>query len=236
MQLKLNVLFIKLGLGLLMVFFNFLVMAQPTGLLYDPEPPADSAYVRVILATPVGGAVDVLVDGRVRVQKLASGQASEYLVLTAGKRTVALHAAGKPAAHFSTTFDVVRGKAITLAFTTLSADSVPVVFEDKANANKLKALLAVYNLDAKAGELDVLTADANTKVLTGIAYGKSAFIPVNPISTDLIAVKIGDKVPLSRISMAMTQGSTYSIFLLPDKNAKLNAHTVQNKIERYTGK
>ena len=236
MQLKLNVLFIKLGLGLLTVFFSFLAMAQPTGLLYDPEPPVDSAYVRVILASPAGSVVDVLVDGRVRVQKLASGQASEYLVLAAGKHTVALHAAGKPAAHFNTTFDVVRGKAITLAFTTLNADSVPVAFEDKANANKLKALLAVYNLDAKAGDLDVLTADANTKVLTGIAYGKSASIPVNPISIDLIAVKIGDKVPQSRISIAMTQGGTYSIFLLSGKDAKLNAQTVQNKIERYTGK
>ena len=235
MQLKLNVLFIKLGLGLLMVFFNFLVLAQPTGLLYDPEPPVDSAYVRVILASPAG-MVDVLVDGRVRAQKLASGEASEYLVIAAGKHTVALHAAGKPAAHFSTTFDVVRGKAITLAFTTLSADSVPVVFEDKANANKLKALLTVYNLDAKAGDLDVLTADANTKVLAGVAYGKSASIPVNPISIDLIAVKIGDKVPLSSISIAMTQGSTYSIFLLPGKDTKLNAQTVQNKIERFIGK
>ena len=236
MQLKLNVLSIKLGLGLLMVFLSFLVIAQPTGLLYDPEPPVDSAYVRVILASPEGSMVDVRVDGRVRVQKLASGQASEYLVLATGKHTVTLHAAGKPAAHFSTTFDVVRGKAITLAFTTLNADNVPVVFEDKANVNKLKALLAVYNLDAKAGELDVLTADANTKVLTGIAYGKSASIPVNPIAVDLIAVKIGDKVPLSRISIAMTQGGIYSIFLLPGKDAKLNVQTVQNKIERYTGK
>ena len=235
MQLKLNILFIKLGLGLLMVFFNFLAMAQPTGLLYDPEPPADSAYVRVILASPAG-MVDVLVDGRVRVQKLASGEASNYLVLAAGKHTVALHAAGKPAAHFSTTFDVVRGKATTLAFTTLNTDSVPVVFEDRANANKLKALLTVYNLDAKAGDLDVLTADTNTKVLTGVAYGKSASIPVNPISIDLIAVKIGDKVPLSRLSIAMTQGGTYSIFLLPGKDAKLNAQTVQNKIERYIEK
>ena len=211
-------------------------MAQPAGLLYDPEPPVDSAYVRVILASPAGSVVDVLVDGRVRVQKLASGQASEYLVLAAGKHTIALHAAGKPATHFYTTFDVARGKVITLAFTTLSADSVPVTFEDKANANKLKALLTVYNLDAKTGDIDVLTADANTKVLTGIAYGKSASTLVNPISIDLIAVKIVDKVSLSRISIVMTQGRTYSIFLLPGKDAKLNAQIVQNKIERYTSK
>jgi hypothetical protein len=210
-------------------------MAQPAGLLYDPEPPVDSAYVRVVLVSREG-AVDVVVDGRSRIQKLASGEASEYMVLAAGKHTIALHAAGKATAYFSTAFDVVRGRAMTLAFTTLRADAVPVVFEDKANSNKLKALLAVYNLDAKAGVLDVLTADGNTKVFSGVAYGTSASIPVNPISIDLIAVKIGDKVPQTRTSLAMTQGGTYSILLLPGDGGKLVARAVQNKIERYTGK
>ena len=235
MQLRFASIFIKLGLGWLLVSLNFFVMAQPVGLLYDPEPPVDSAYVRVVLASREG-VVDVLVDGRVRIQKLASGEASEYMVLAAGKHTIALHATSKPAAYFSTSFDVVRGRAMTLAFTTLRADTVPVVFEDKANSNKLKALLAVYNLDAKIGALDVLTADGNTKVFSGVVYGTSASIPVNPISIDLIAVKIGDKVPQTRASLAMTQGGTYSILLLPGNGVKLIARPVQNKIERYTGK
>lgn len=235
MQRRTILVFIKLGLGSILAFSNILAMAQPAGLLYDPEPPADSAYVRVLLASPAG-AVDVLVDGRVRVQKLASGAASEYLVLAAGQHTIALHPAGKSAAHFSTSFEVVRGRATTLAFTSLSVGSVPIVFEDKANSNKLKALLAVYNLDTKAGDMDVLTADGNTKVMAGIAYGKSASIAVNPISVDLIAVKAGGKVAVSRTSIAMTQGGTYSIFFLPGKDSKLTAQAVQNKIERYTGK
>lgn len=235
MQLRFTSLFFKLGLGSLLAFLNFLVMAQPAGLLYDPEPPVDSAYVRIVLANPAG-VVDVMVDGRPRVQKLASGEASEYLVLAAGKHTIAIHPTGKSTAYFSSTFDVVRGRAMTLAFTTLKVDTAPVVFEDKANSNKLKALLAVYNLDAKAGALDVLTSDGNTKVFSGVAYGSSASIPVNPISIDLIAVKIGDKLPLTRASLAMTQGGTYSILLLPGDGGKLVAHAVQNKIERYTGK
>ena len=210
-------------------------MAQPAGLLYDPEPPVDSAYVRVVLASREG-VVDLMVDGRARIQKLASGEASEYMVLTAGKHTIAIHATGKSTAYLSTAFDVVKGRAMTLAFTSLRADTVPVVFEDKANSNKLKALLAVYNLDAKIGILDLLTGDGNTKVFSGVAYGSSASISVNPISIDLIAVKIGDKVPLARASLAMSQGGTYSILLLPGDSGKLVARTVQNKIERYTGK
>ena len=235
MQLEFASIFIKLGLGSVLVFLNSFVMAQPAGLLYDPEPPVDSAYVRVVLASREG-AVDVMVDGRSRIQKLASGEASEYMVLVAGKHTIALHAAGKPTAYFSTAFDVVRGRAMTLAFTTLRADAVPVVFEDKANSNKLKALLAVYNLDAKAGVVDVLTVDGNTKVFSGVAYGTSASIAVNPISIDLIAVKTGDKVPQARASLAMNQGGTYSVLLLPGDGGKLVARAVQNKIERYTGK
>lgn len=141
--------------------------AQATGLLYDPEPPVDSSYVRVLLASR-DGAVDIWVDGRPRIKKLAAGEASEFMVLPAGKRSIAIHPAGKPVAHLSTTLEVVRGRAMTVAFTALRADAAPIVFEDKTNANKLKALLAVYHLDAKSGALDVLTVDGKTKVFSGL--------------------------------------------------------------------
>ena len=209
--------------------------AQPTGLLYDPEPPADSAYVRVINAAPKG-TVDVLVDGRSRIQKLGTGEASEYMVMTAGKHTIALHASGKQEAQLTTTLDVARGRATTVAFTALRGDSSPVVFEDKANTNKLKALLAVYHLANKEEPLDVLTLDGKTKVFSNVAYGTSASIQVNPISIELITVKVGEKTPQARTTLAMSQGGTYSVLLLLSDGGKMVAHSVQNKIERYTGK
>ena len=125
---------------------------------------------------------------------------------------------------------------MTVAFTTLLSDAVPIFFEDKANSNKLKSMLAVYNLDSKSGPLDLLTADGNTKVFVGVAHGTPASIQVNPISVELIAAKPGDKTPLARTSLAMTQGGTYSIFLLPIEGGKLSALAAQNKTERYTGK
>lgn len=223
---------------MLAAMFTFLsggAYAQATGLLYDPEPPVDSAYVRVVLASR-DPAVDVWVDGRIRVNKLGSGEASDYMVLPAGKHVFALHPAGKPTAHLSVTLEVVRKHAMTVAFTALRPDTVPVVFEDKANSNKLKALLAVYNLDPKVGPVDVLTADGNTKVFSGVAYGASTSIQVNPITIDLMATKAADKAALARVSLAMTQGGTYSVLLLPEEGGKLIAKAVQNKIERYTGK
>jgi alginate O-acetyltransferase complex protein AlgF len=219
----------------LLICPSFAVQAQPAGLLYDPEPPADSAYVRVILASN-DGSIDIQVDGRPRIRNLKSGEFSDYMVLSAGKRTISIHTAGKSVASLSSSIDVVRGKAMTVAFTDLKAGKTPIVFEDKANTNKLKVQLAVYHLVEKAGPLDVLTADGNTKVFSGVAFGASTSLQVNPISIELIATNGGDKTAKARTSLSMTQGGTYSILLSSGESGNLIARTAQNKIERYTGK
>lgn len=221
--------------GALLACAGLTAQAQATGLLYDPEPPADSAYVRVLIASG-DGAVDVWVDGKARIQKLVPGEASEFMVLVAGKHSIAVHPAGKGVATLSTALDVVRGRAMTVAFTALKADVAPVVFEDKTNANRLKALLAVYHLDPKAGALDVLTMDGSTKVFSDLTYGSSKSVPVNPISIELMVSKSGDKVRQTSASLRMTQGRTYSLLLLPGVGGKSTVRAVENKIERYTGK
>ena len=220
--------------ALVLVGLSLPAATQPAGLLYDPEPPADSAYVRTLHASRDGN-VDVVVDGRVRVKKLASGEASDYMVLSAGKHTVSVHLAGKNQAVFTMSLDVVRGRAMTVAFTSLKTDTVPIIFEDKANSNKLKALLAVYHLDPNIGKLNIFTADGSTKVFTDLAYGSPAFIQVNPISIELIATKLADKVALTKTSLVMNQGGAYSILLLPGGGGKLISSAIQNKIERFTG-
>lgn len=209
--------------------------AQSSGLLYDPEPPINSAYVRVIHVSR-DVAVDLFVDGKQRLRNLAGGEASDYLVIPAGKHTFALHPAGKSAASVSMDMDVDSGRAITVAFTALRADAKPLVFEDKANSNMLKAVLAVYNLDAKSGLLDVLTADGKTRVFSNIQSGASSQLSVNPITVELIAAKSGDKAVQARATVAMAPGGTYSFLLLPGESGKLIARAVQNKVERYTGK
>ena len=209
--------------------------AQSSGLLYDPEPPANSAYVRVIHVSREG-AVDLFVDGEPRARNLAGGEASDYLVIPAGQHTFALHPAGKPAAGVSAAMEVDSGRAITVAFTALRADARPVVFEDKANSNMLKAVLAVYHLDAKSGPLDVLTADGKTRVFANVAAGASSHLSVNPITIELIAARSGDKAAQARATVAMAPGGTYSYLLLPGEGGRLVARAVQNKVERYTGK
>lgn len=202
-------------------------------LLYDPEPPVDSAYVRVI---HVGheSALDVLVDGKPRIPNLASGEVSDYLVLPMGKHTIALQTSGKSTASASATLEVESGRALTVAFT--PSGTRPLVFEDKANSNKLKAVLAVYRLDAKPGTLDVLSADGKVRVFSNVASGTSSQLSVNPITIELIAAKSGEKTAQARTTLSMAPGGTYSILLLPGEKGKLIARSAQNRVERYTGK
>jgi hypothetical protein len=221
--------------GIAMLFIAGMVSAQTAGVLYDPEPPVDSAYVRVLVPTKTGN-FDIVVDGRERIKKLSAGDASEYMVLTAGSHTLAIQSAGKSGPLISTSFEVVAGRSVTMAFPDLKPNSSPIVFQDKSNTNKLKALLLVYSLDSKAGAVDLLTADASSKVFTNLVYGNSKGLLVNPISVDLIATAAGQKTPKAKVSLSMSQGGSYSIFLLPGEGGKLVVKSAQSKTERYTGK
>ena len=207
------------------------VQAQPTGLLYDPEPPPDSGYVRV-MSLASAPKVAVAVNGKPRIPSLLKHQVSEYLVVPAGKHQIDLSAAGKVIA--SVGVDVGRSSATTVV---LSSGSTPAhVFVDKTGTNKLKSMLSVYHLAEKHETLDVTTGDGTTKVFSNLAYGTVGALQVNPITVDLIAVKPGTSTALARAPLSMTQGGAYSVFLLPALNPSVTAVVTQNKIERYTGR
>ncbi len=216
--------------GALLMPPAFAAKTQSDNLLYDPEPPADSAYVRVI-HTGHASPLEVLVDGKPRIRNLTGGEVSDYLVLPMGKHTIALQPAGKSSVRVSSTLEVESGSALTVAFT--SSNAKPLVFEDRANSNKLKAVLAVYRLDARPGTLDVLSADGKVKVFSNVAAGTSSQLSVNPITIDLIAVKSGEKAAQASATVLMSPGGTYSILLLPAAGGKLAARAMQNKVERY---
>ena len=207
-------------------------LAQSNGRLYDPEPPTDSAYVRVIVADS-GAPVEVQVDGKARIPKLARQDASDYMVIPEGPHThtLTLTSAGQPALSYK--LDVVRGKSLTLAFPSLKADAQPTRFEDKGNTNKLKAVITAYHLDPKAGPITVSTADGSAKVFSDLAPGQSASLPVNPIKIDLAAAE-GKATPV-KFRLEMSAGATYSVLLIRSAQGKLQAHTLSNKTERYVG-
>ncbi len=207
------------------------ISARAGDQLYDPEPPADSAYVRVIYVSR-GGSADLLVDGKMRVHHLPGGGASDYLVLPAGKHALVLRQTGATTSPVSEELTADSGQVLTVAF----AAGKTLVFEDKVNANKLKSVLAVYHLDPKIGPVDVLTADGKIKVFNHLLPGTTNQISVNPIKVELIAAKSGEKAALARAALVMSPGAAYSILLLPGEGGQLAAGALQTKIERYTGK
>ena len=209
------------------------LQAQTQPGLYDPEPPANSAYLRIV-HTGAGGPVDLLINGKLRASGIARGIPSDYLVLPAGSHQLELKQGGK--SRLILPVDAPGSYALTLAFGTLAANSKPQIFEDKTIANKLKATLTVYHLHPSSDALDIMTGDGKLTVFPALAQGATAVRAVNPIAIELMAAKSGTGLALAKAQLSLVQGASYSIILLEGSGGKLIAQTTQNKIERYTGK
>lgn len=206
-----------------------LAQAQITGRLYDPMPPNNSAYLRVLDTVP-GQPVSVLVDGKVHLKSLAARTVSDYFVLPSGKHQIQLQMAGK--SHGSIDVDLAQKNAYTVVFP--SAKGPAWTFTDRTSTNKLKSMLAVYNVAPSMGPVDVKTADGKTKVFTALEAGKPAILEVNPINVNLAIFKSGASTPSGKASVHMERGSAYSLFLLPTVDG-IDILSVQNHRERYTG-
>ena len=219
------------ALALAALLLPALASAQSTGRLYDPMPPDDSAYLRIV-QVGAGKPVDVLVDGKVRVRQLASRSPSAYLVIPAGKHAIQLQGGGAKGPKVDL---VAEGKsAYTIAFPSAAAGAKGLVFTDRTSTNRLKAMLAVYHLAPAAGAVNVTTADGKTKVFGDLKPGTPAILEVNPIKVNL-AVTSSAKTKAAS-SLDMKQGSAYSIFLFPSNGTGMSPLTIENQRERYTGK
>lgn len=205
--------------------------AQQTGLLYDPEPPANSAYVRVVVAAQ-GPTMQLTVDGKPRGEPLVDGEPGHYLVLPAGPHRLQLVGSSPP---LQVDIDAPAGKALTLAFTSRAPGSQPLRFEDKANTNKLKAVLTAYHLAHSAGPLDVTAGAKAQTVFPAVAAGASVSRLVNPLTIDFGLAANGTPLDSATAQLAMDYGGTYSLFILPGKSQP-QLKAVLNRVERYTGK
>lgn len=203
--------------------------AQMTGRLYDPMPPDNSAYLRVLDAAP-GQPVSVLIDGKIHVKSLPARTVSDYLVLPSGKHQIQVQTSGKSQGVVE--IDLAKKKAYTVVFP--KAKRPAWIFTDRTSTNKLKSMLAVYNVAPSMGPVDVKTADGKTKVFTALEAGKPAILEVNPISVNLAVFGGGASTPGGTASLNMQRGSAYSLFLLPAADG-FEILSVQNHRERYTG-
>lgn len=197
--------------------------------LYDPQPPANAGYVRV-LALPGLPALDVSAEGKPRIAQLAASQPSDYLVLPAGKQQLVVRG-GKQTLQIPV--DVAASRSITVVITSMAAKVQPQIIDDKINGNRLRAVVSAY-LTTGAAPVELWTADGNTKVLGPIAPGGMAALVVNPIEFDYAVFSEGKKALLAKGHLAMTAGGAYSIVIAGSAAGPITAKAYPNTVERYT--
>ena len=226
-------LFLLLSLQLAL---STLAAAQSTGVLYEPEPPADASYIRVIYLGQQDQ-VDVLIDGKLRQASLQESQFSHYMVLPAGPHELVLQSrsGGKKAPALK--LDVRAKRIQTLAFMNLQAQArslSPIIFEDKSNTNRLKSTLTAYHLAPESGTVNIKTADGKTSVFHDLAPSTSHSLAVNPVSVELLVCPSNVQPAASldcapsgkgqaRTSLAMERGDNYSLLLATEANPALRA-------------
>jgi alginate O-acetyltransferase complex protein AlgF len=171
--------------------------------LYDPEPPANSAFVRVINAGSgeVKAGIDAVAYGAV-----AGQNASAYRVIPQGAHKLAAGAANKEVNVLAKRFYsvIVNGSDVT-------------VLEDPANPGQTKAGLAIYNL-SKIASVALKTDDGKTTVVDGIAPGTVKSQAVNAIKVGLAAFNGSSKIA-SFPAVQLERGSTYSTIVFSESKA-----------------
>jgi alginate O-acetyltransferase complex protein AlgF len=183
--------------------------------LYDPVPPPDSAFVRIVDAG--SAAVNGTIGGKPAASQ-ASG-VSPYVVVPKGKQPVRI-------GDVSDEIDAAAAKFYTIAL----VDGKLVTFEDPSADTPGRAGIVFYNLsDAPAGS--VYVPKLKVAVVEGVAPAAAASKALKAVTLDKIEIKLGDAVVASFDSVALRaratmtayvtgKGGTYSAYLLPSTTAK----------------
>lgn len=157
--------------------------------LYDPAPPANSAFVRVAgLSTATLGGKAVTAQ---------PGAASAYVVIPQGDFAAKIGSA-------SSILKVEAGKF----YTVVSIGGKLALLTDEAASNRAKALLTIYNLSKSS--VDLKTADGKTTVVAAIQAGASGSRAVNGITVDLSAFA-GAKVLGTVKAVKLERGNAYAL-------------------------
>lgn len=185
--------------------------------LYDPAPPADSAFVRFVDAsleaegtgTVGSAALDLSGDG-----------VSPFVVVPAGSHDVAYGgAAGKA--------DFAAGNYYTVVFNEPGA-AAPVVIKDEVLTNPAKAGLHFYNLTGEAG-LTLAAVKQNVAIFENVGPGEMKFRPVGAVDVDLAVKSAAGEVSIG--SVKMERRAAKSVMVVAASGG-LQAIVVDNAVER----
>ena len=169
--------------------------------LYDPAPPPNSAFVRVIDARGQGN-MQVTV-GQAAVTVPATG-VSPYIIVPQGEQDVALSTQ-------SSKVNLSAGKYYTIALF-LNGSTQPTLLEDQILTNPAKSGVYVYNF-SDASSLKLYAPQPKVAVVENLKPGTSAFKSVNAVTVQL-AVMDGDKTlsDFGQVNLKRRTGLTFVVF------------------------
>ena len=183
--------------------------------LYGPQPPRDSAWLRVVNALPAEASVQAdskppQALGTARQQRIGA-----YTVVEAVEnRAVKLSArtAGR-----SATLDLpLKPGTYTTALLSAGPDGAPVLhaWTDTSEFNQLRARLSFYNAVPGCPGA-ALTMEGGAAIMKDVAPNTAAMRSVNPVATTLQAgCPGGASAPVAL--EGMEAGGLYSVWLMPD--------------------
>lgn len=191
-------------------------LAQDAG-LYDPAPPADSAFVRFVDASLKGDGAGS-VDGA--SLDVSGDGVSAFVVVKSGDHTIALGDASATA-----TFEA--GNYYTVVFAEPGAS--PTVIKDEVLTNPAKAGLHFYNLTGEAG-LSLSAPKQKVAIFENVGPGEMKFRPVGAVDVDL-AVEAGGKTVAEVGSVKLERRAAKSVLVVASA-AGPKALVVDNTVER----
>jgi hypothetical protein len=190
----------------------------------SPAAPAESgtAMVRVLHASPDAPEVDIYLDGAAvgdPLAALAFGEISPYVPVPAGPHAIKVCATGDPTVCPIDVPEVVvdDGMSYTIAATNALASIEPQVLVDTTTPDPANALVRVIHFSADAPEVDVLTQDGATTVVSALAYpAATEYLALPPASYDLKVCATADTsvCPIDPPALDLAAGTVSSVFAI----------------------
>jgi alginate O-acetyltransferase complex protein AlgF len=186
--------------------------------LYDPAPPANSAFLRIISA-----ATAAVVDGAIAGEAVDFGEAnvSSYVVVPGGKSAVEVGGA-------SGEVDCPTGKYCSAVFD-VAGDANPILIVDEILDNPAKSGLHFYNLTDQS-ELTLFAPEQAVEIFKSVPKGGMQFRKVGAVTVSF-TVKSGSNEVAKIDNVPLKRRTGHSI-IVRGTSGSIMANMVENSVSR----
>lgn len=185
--------------------------------LYDPAPPPDSAFVRLLNTTgdkPISGIL-----GSVSFKDVKD--VSPYMVLKAGTYDLSVNKAKE-------SFEIKAGGLYSFAYSKDGKKEALLSFEDAQITDPAKATVYFYNLSDK--EASLRAPNFNTDIISKVAAGTSQSKELNALTLDVaLTVENTDIETFKAIELKRRNGFTFMLLGKAPSYAGVYAPNAQAK-------